>query len=138
MELLVFALLWSGACVLSSLAFPPPQHVGQNAILQKVLLNRRYSSKAEQQKTQSVKREQVNTVRVTCHPDSLEIVIKADMFGVGAPVNSDELRLGVEENNFCKATVTSGEEYAIVVGLTDCGTKHWVMDGCFHIYFRQC
>lgn len=70
--------------------------------------------------------ERVNTVRVTCHPDSLEIIIKADMFGVGAPVGGDELRLGVEHNDFCRATASSGDEYRIIVGLVDCGTKHWV------------
>lgn len=70
--------------------------------------------------------ELVNTVRVVCHPDSLEVVIAADMFAVGAPVDNRELRLGVEDNAFCRATATSAEEYRIVVGLDDCGTKHWV------------
>eukprot|EP00064_Thunnus_orientalis_P014963 superscaffoldBa00002691_g15011 len=50
------------------------------------------------------------------------------MFEVGAPVNGDELRLGVEYNEFCRATASSGDEYRIVVGLLDCGTKHWMTD----------
>ncbi|XP_007557513.1 zona pellucida sperm-binding protein 3-like isoform X1 [Poecilia formosa] len=70
--------------------------------------------------------ELVNTVGVVCHPDSVEVVIAADMFAVGAPVDSRELRLGVEDNEFCRATATSAEEYRIVVGLDDCGTKHWM------------
>ncbi|XP_027897325.1 zona pellucida sperm-binding protein 3-like isoform X1 [Xiphophorus couchianus] len=70
--------------------------------------------------------ELVNTVRVVCHPDSLEVVIAADMFAVGAPVDNRELRLGVEDNEFCRAAATSAEEYRIVVGLDDCGTKHWM------------
>lgn len=80
----------------------------------------------EPQKAPAVEAERLNTVRVTCHPDSLEIIIQADMFGVGAPVNAYELRLGVEDHDYCRATVSSGDEYRIVVGLMDCGTKHWV------------
>ncbi|TKS91862.1 Zona pellucida sperm-binding protein 3 [Collichthys lucidus] len=48
------------------------------------------------------------------------------MFGVGAPVNADELRLGVEHSDFCRATWSSGDEYRIIAGLLDCGTKHWM------------
>ncbi|TNN48567.1 Guanylyl cyclase-activating protein 2 [Liparis tanakae] len=65
----------------------------------------------------------VNTVRVTCHPDALEVVIDADMFGVGAPVNGEELRLGVERDDYCRATASSGDEFRILVGLVDCGTN---------------
>ncbi|KAF3846454.1 hypothetical protein F7725_003532 [Dissostichus mawsoni] len=73
--------------------------------------------------------QQVNTIRVTCHPDSLEIVIKADMFAVGAPVDSDEIRLGVETNNqYCRAAASSADEYSISVGLVECGTRHWVTE----------
>uniref|UniRef100_A0A3Q2G9Z0 Zona pellucida sperm-binding protein 3 n=1 Tax=Cyprinodon variegatus TaxID=28743 RepID=A0A3Q2G9Z0_CYPVA len=68
----------------------------------------------------------VNTVSVMCHPDSMEVVITADMFAVGAPVDSRELRLGVEDNELCRAKATSAEEYRIVAGLDDCGTKHWM------------
>lgn len=78
------------------------------------------------QKAPAVEAERLKTVRVTCHPDSLEILIQADMFGVGAPVNAYELRLGVEDHDYCRATASSGDEYRIVVGLMDCGTKHWV------------
>ncbi|XP_041868534.1 zona pellucida sperm-binding protein 3-like [Melanotaenia boesemani] len=69
--------------------------------------------------------EQVNTVSVICHPDSLEVVIQADMFAVGAPVHSSELRLGVEYNKLCMAKA-SGDVYRILVRLEDCGTRHWM------------
>lgn len=72
-------------------------------------------------------RDKVHTVKVSCHADSLEVVIQADLFGVGVPVDSDELRLGVEDNdNKCRPTALSGDEYRVVVGFVDCGTKHWV------------
>lgn len=126
---LLVGLLLSGFCVRSSLAFPP-KHYTQHALLQRPQLTRR--TVQEEQKAPAEGREQVNTVGVTCHPDSLEIVIKADMFGVGAPVNADELRLGVEHSDFCRATSSSGDEYRIIAGLLDCGTKHWVMLHVLH------
>lgn len=107
----------------SSFAFPPkqpPQHAllpgAQDA---KPAVHQHQTAPADE-------RERVNTVRLTCHPDSLEIVIKADMFGVGIPVQGDELRLGVERSDFCRAAASSGDEYRIIAGLVDCGTKHWV------------
>ncbi|XP_030264797.1 zona pellucida sperm-binding protein 3-like [Sparus aurata] len=122
METLFFwANLLIGLGVRSAFAFPP-KHYTQHALLQGPQIS------IEQQKAPADEREQVNTVRVTCHPDSLEVVIKADMFGVGAPVNSDELRLGVEHSDYCRATASSGDEYAIIVGLMDCGTKHWMTE----------
>lgn len=125
---LLVVLFLSGLCVRSSFAFPP-EHVTLHASFQSPQLKGSQSSKhtaQEQQKAPAEEREQVNTVGVICHPDSLEIVIKADMFEVGAPVNGDDLRLGVEYNEYCRATASSGHEYRIVVGLLDCGTKHWV------------
>ncbi|XP_029013559.1 zona pellucida sperm-binding protein 3-like isoform X2 [Betta splendens] len=71
-------------------------------------------------------RGKARTVRVSCRPDSLEVVIKADLFGVGVPVDGDELRLGVEDSDRCRAAASSGDEYRIVAGLVECGTKHWI------------
>lgn len=71
-------------------------------------------------------RERVKTVRVSCHPSSLEVTVKADMFEIGAPVYVDELRLGADQHDDCRAWASSGDEYTILVGLADCGTKHWV------------
>ncbi|KAL7379408.1 hypothetical protein ABVT39_027270 [Epinephelus coioides] len=127
MELLCFWLnLLLGLCVRSSFALPST-HYAQHASFQSPQITES-SKHPEQQKVVAEEREQVNTVRVTCHPDSLEIVIKADMFGVGAPVNGDELRLGVEYNDYCRPTTSSGDEYRIIVGLVDCGTKHWMTE----------
>ncbi|XP_032394325.1 zona pellucida sperm-binding protein 3 [Etheostoma spectabile] len=125
MEALYFwVCLLVGLCIGSSFAFPPI-HNTQDALLQTPQITG--SSKHTEQR-KAPEQEQVNTVRVTCHPDSLEIVITADMFGVGAPVNVDELRLGVKPNEYCRATASSVDEYRIRVGLVDCGTKHWMTD----------
>ncbi|XP_056256595.1 zona pellucida sperm-binding protein 3-like [Seriola aureovittata] len=127
---LLVVLFLSGVCLRSSSAFPPA-HYTQHASSERPQLAQIESSNhasPEQQKAPAEEREQVNTVGVTCHPDTMEIVIKADMFGVGAPVNRYELRLGVEHNDFCRATASSGDEYRIIVGLMDCGTKHWMTE----------
>ncbi|XP_070836796.1 zona pellucida sperm-binding protein 3-like [Chaetodon trifascialis] len=107
-------------CVSSSFAFPS-DHGTQHASLHRPQMTKHPVHESEG-------RVQVNTVRVTCHPDSLEIIIEADLFGFGAPVNGDELRLGVEHNDFCRATASSRDEYRIIVGLMDCGTKHWMTE----------
>lgn len=74
-----------------------------------------------------VEPERVKTVEVGCHANSLEITVKADMFEVGAPVYSDELRLGVDPHDHnCQAQASLGDKYTILVGLGECGTKHWV------------
>ncbi|XP_044037913.1 zona pellucida sperm-binding protein 3-like isoform X2 [Siniperca chuatsi] len=134
MELLYFCvnllvgLLFSGICIRPSFAFPPKSDK-QYASLQKPQVTESSEHTAhQQQKAPAEEGKQVNTIKVICHPDSLEIVIKADMFGVGAPVNKDEIRLGVEHNDYCRATAFSEEEYRIIVGLGDCGTKHWMYD----------
>uniref|UniRef100_A0A3P8SKR3 Zona pellucida sperm-binding protein 3 n=1 Tax=Amphiprion percula TaxID=161767 RepID=A0A3P8SKR3_AMPPE len=111
---LLVGLFLSGIC---AVAFPPT-HIAQHAPFQR----------AQQSKPSEQQKQQVNTVSVTCHPDSLEITIKADMFAVGAPVNSEELRLGVDHSDSCRAAASSEDEYRIVVGLVDCGTKHWMTE----------
>uniref|UniRef100_A0A3Q3IRM9 Zona pellucida sperm-binding protein 3 n=1 Tax=Monopterus albus TaxID=43700 RepID=A0A3Q3IRM9_MONAL len=123
---LLVGLFLSGFCLGSSFAFPPTHYTG-HALFQRPRLEQSQSSQYAVQ-APAEERNKVDTVRVMCHPDSLEIVIKADMFGVGAPVNAHELRLGVEHNHVCRATTSKEDEYRIVVGLTDCGTKHWMSD----------
>lgn len=88
--------------------------------------HRRVAAKHEVQKAAQEVAERLETVKVICHPDLLEVIILADLFGIGAPVNPVELQLGVNDQDYCKATEYSTEEYRIVVGLTDCGTKHLV------------
>ncbi|CAB1450736.1 unnamed protein product [Pleuronectes platessa] len=131
MASLCFVLLLSGLCVQSSVAFPPTLHTQHAASLQTPELTKSQSSQLtgpEHSKAPAEEPEQVSTVRVTCHPDSMEITIQADLFGVGAPVQGHELRLGVENNAYCRAVGISREEYRIFVGLMDCGTKHWMTD----------
>ncbi|KAF3846457.1 hypothetical protein F7725_003535 [Dissostichus mawsoni] len=121
-------ILLVGLCVSSSFAFPPTRYK-QDASFQSLANTGRSEIGQQQQKSKAEEPQPVNTIRVTCHPDSLEIVIKADMFAVGAPVDGDEIRLGVETNNqYCRATASSADEYSISVGLVECGTRHWVTE----------
>uniref|UniRef100_A0A3Q3VUZ7 Zona pellucida sperm-binding protein 3 n=1 Tax=Mola mola TaxID=94237 RepID=A0A3Q3VUZ7_MOLML len=103
-----------------SLAFPPQSNT-QDAGRAALAVHQELQAPLEG-------RERMNTVRVTCHPNMLEITVKADLFGVGAPVHSEELHLGVENYNFCRAVAASADEYRIAVGLEDCGTKHWMTE----------
>ncbi|KAL1274417.1 hypothetical protein QQF64_027231 [Cirrhinus molitorella] len=72
----------------------------------------------------------VKTVAVICHENYMEIVIKADLFDVGLPVDASELRLGADSQVIpsCKVTAFSTNEYIITAELTDCGTQHWITD----------
>ncbi|XP_068434486.1 zona pellucida sperm-binding protein 3-like [Clinocottus analis] len=115
-----------GLCFRSYLAFPPKQSA-QHASMETPPITES-SQHTQQAKAPAEEQEQVNTVRVTCHPDSLEIIIKADMFGVGVHVNGNELCLGVEHNDYCRATMSSEDEYRILVGLVDCGTKRRITE----------
>ncbi|KAM8844766.1 zona pellucida sperm-binding protein 3-like [Spinachia spinachia] len=115
-----------GLCFRSSFAFPPKDQT-RHASFKGPLVTVR-SQLAPQQKAPADDREHVNTVSVTCHPDSLEIIIKADLFAVGFHVKGDELRLGVENNDRCIARTSSEEEFTIHVSLVDCGTKRWMTE----------
>uniref|UniRef100_A0A3B3C6K3 Zona pellucida sperm-binding protein 3 n=1 Tax=Oryzias melastigma TaxID=30732 RepID=A0A3B3C6K3_ORYME len=113
-------------CLQLTLAFPP-LHYMPAASPQDLRTLKSQSSlqSAVQQPEEPV---QVNTVDVLCHPDSMELRINADLFAVGAPVDVQELRLGVEHSDYCSATAASDSEYRILVGLEDCGTKHWMTE----------
>lgn len=118
-NLFIWALTWSESLALvhrprGKLPHPPSQ------------AHHRVAAKQEVQKAAQEVAERLKTVRVLCHPDMLEVIILADMFGIGAPVKPFELQLGVDDHDYCKATEYSADEYRIVVGLTDCGTKHLV------------
>lgn len=127
---LLVGLFLSGLCVQSSLVFPqPPLHAFFQRAPRSWSHSHTHSAHQEQKE-----REHVNTVGVICHPDSLEVVIKADMFAIGAPVNSDDLRLGVEGSDDCRAAAASEDEYRIHAGLADCGTKHMVTNLCCSLY----
>uniref|UniRef100_A0A3Q4GTW5 Zona pellucida sperm-binding protein 3 n=1 Tax=Neolamprologus brichardi TaxID=32507 RepID=A0A3Q4GTW5_NEOBR len=126
---LLVGLFLSGLCVQSSLVFPPPP---LHAFFQRAPRpwSHGHTHSAHSAHQEQREREHVNTVGVICHPDSLEVVIKADMFAIGAPVNSDDLRLGVEDSDDCRAAAASKDEYRIHAGLADCGTKHMMNDEC--------
>ncbi|XP_041634461.1 zona pellucida sperm-binding protein 3-like [Cheilinus undulatus] len=121
----LIGLLLSEICLRTSLAFPPAYHTQQQ---QQHAPQTSQSSQHSSEKSLSEEPERVNTIRAVCHPDSLEVIISSDMFGVGAPVNSGDIRLGVEHDGYCTAEASSGDEYRILVGLLDCGTKHWMTE----------
>ncbi|CAJ1076591.1 zona pellucida sperm-binding protein 3-like isoform X2 [Xyrichtys novacula] len=125
---LLLGLLSSEICLRSSFAFPQTFYSQHASPQRPELTEGSEHTDQELQKAPSEDPELVNTVRVSCYPDSLDIIIKADMFGVGAPVNSDDIRLGVEHDVFCTAAPSSVDEYRITVGLSECGTKHWMTE----------
>nr|XP_046263324.1 zona pellucida sperm-binding protein 3-like [Scatophagus argus] len=66
-------------------------------------------------------------VVVSCHPDSMEVVVQADMFDQGLQVDGRHLRLGSEslrERGACAAVPLEEEKFVIRAHLMDCGTKH--------------
>lgn len=68
-------------------------------------------------------------VEVRCHPDSMEVVVQADMFDSGLQVDGRHLRLGsdsVTEGGACGAVPSGEEEFTIRVQLSNCGTKLFV------------
>lgn len=80
----------------------------------------------QDRKAPEEEREKINSVTVKCHPDHLEILIQADLFGVGLFVRSNDLRLGADSDDRCKPASSSDQEYTLTAGLLDCGTKHWM------------
>lgn len=65
-------------------------------------------------------------VVVNCHPDSMWIVVQADMFDTGLQVDGRHLRLGsnpVRDGSSCGAVPSGEAEFTIQAHLTDCGTK---------------
>ncbi|XP_029309659.1 zona pellucida sperm-binding protein 3-like [Cottoperca gobio] len=65
-------------------------------------------------------------VVVNCHPDSMRVVVQADMFDMGLQVDGKHLRLGsdsVSEGSACGAVPSAEGEFTIQAHLVDCGTK---------------
>lgn len=77
----------------------------------------------------AVKQQQVAVPRpvvVLCHPDSMEVVVQADMFDKGLQVDGRHLRLGsgpASESSACRAAPTGEAEYTIKAHLMDCGIR---------------
>ncbi|XP_031418247.1 zona pellucida sperm-binding protein 3-like isoform X2 [Clupea harengus] len=87
-------------------------------------------SKHQVTKDETERRPETETVRVTCHPDYMEIDIDADLLELGFPVDVDDVRLGKSEQpgEACKAVHTEPEKYMIAAALTDCGTEHSITE----------
>lgn len=62
-------------------------------------------------------------IEVRCHPDSMEVVLQADMFDAGLKVDGGHLRLGPEPRSGCGAVPSGAEEFTVQTRLTDCGTQ---------------
>lgn len=67
-------------------------------------------------------------ITVKCHPDSLEVVVQADLFETGIQIDGQHLRLGlgldpVSGSSSCTAVPSGEAEFTIRARLTDCGTK---------------
>ncbi|KAM6894221.1 zona pellucida sperm-binding protein 3-like [Lycodopsis pacificus] len=68
---------------------------------------------------------EVETLVLKCHEDSMEVVMKADLFDPGRPVEPTRLRLGPFSalRDHCTARVSGNGEYIIRAPLTECGSK---------------
>lgn len=115
---------WPGIYIPSSFAFPAEQGTQHAKLFDGLRTKRGFSYGPKSLAAE--KQDWVNTITVMCYPDFMDIAVKADMFEVGTLINGDELRLGVDHRDSCRAAASSVDEYRIVVGLSDCGTKHWV------------
>lgn len=62
-------------------------------------------------------------VVVTCHADSMELLVQADLFHRGLQVDARHLRLGprVRGDSACVATPSGEAQFTIWAPLTDCG-----------------
>ncbi|XP_026169181.1 zona pellucida sperm-binding protein 3-like [Mastacembelus armatus] len=66
------------------------------------------------------------SVVVKCHPDSMEVVVQADMFNMGLQVDGRHLRLGSDsagEGVACGALPSGEAEFTLKAQLMSCGTK---------------
>ncbi|XP_051809637.1 zona pellucida sperm-binding protein 3-like [Acanthochromis polyacanthus] len=66
------------------------------------------------------------SVEVRCHPDSMEVVVQADMFYIGLRVDGGHLRLGSDPlsgGSECRAVQSGEAEFTIQAQLSDCGTE---------------
>ncbi|XP_010886906.2 zona pellucida sperm-binding protein 3 [Esox lucius] len=72
------------------------------------------------------RRPNLKTVLVKCHEDSLEVVVKGDLFDIGILVNGSDMHLGSQssgsETAQCNAVQTGEAEFTIFAPLTACGT----------------
>lgn len=70
-------------------------------------------------------------VVVRCHPDSMEVVVQADMFSTGLKVDGRHLRLGsdlVGGGSACGALPSGEDQFTVRAPLMECGTQLSVSD----------
>lgn len=67
----------------------------------------------------------VKTFVVTCHEDSIEVVIKAYLFDPALPVEPTHFRLGPVRaaQDHCRASESANGEYVIRASPSDCGSQ---------------
>lgn len=79
---------------------------------------------AEHQQLSADPRARPRPVVVKCHPDSMEVVVQADVFNTGVQVEGKYLRLGAgaaAEGSACSAVPSGEAEFTIWAHLMDCG-----------------
>lgn len=65
-------------------------------------------------------------VMVHCHPDTMEVVVQADLFDSGLKVDARHLRLGSEppaEGSVCRAVLSTEAQFTFRSHLMDCGIQ---------------
>lgn len=65
-------------------------------------------------------------VAVKCHPDTMEVVVPADLFSTGLELDGEHLRLGSNfwtEDGDCGAVPSGEDEFTLLTWLTGCGTE---------------
>ncbi|CAB1454580.1 unnamed protein product [Pleuronectes platessa] len=86
-----------------------------------------YTQQQQQQQQQSPELgARPRPVVLRCHPDSMEVVVQADLFDTGLQVDGRHLRLGSDpaaEYSACSAAPSGEAEFTIWAHLMDCGTK---------------
>ena len=86
-------------------------------------------SALQQQRQSAELSGQPRPVVVKCHPDSMEIVVQADLFDSVLKVDGEHLRLGsnfVSEDDECGAVPSGDDEFTLLTWLTGCGTERSV------------
>ncbi|XP_058505392.1 zona pellucida sperm-binding protein 3-like [Solea solea] len=94
----------------------------------RTLARSRYHPNVQQQQQQQSAELSVRPrpIVVKCHPNSMEVVVQADMFDTGLQVDGHHLRLGphsVSEESSCRAVPSGEAEFTMRAHLLDCGTK---------------
>ena len=83
-------------------------------------------------KTETVTRPPVyRGIAVKCHADSMEVVVRADLFDTGLLIEAQRLHLG---SNDCTAFPSAEAELTVHFNLMDCGMKLSVSVGSRPIY----